>query len=193
MTMTGAFYQLLRNPQCMAAVQLELRSAFPSQESITADGLSKLRYLPSVIYETLRLMPPINTRFADRTCPGTDIDGIYVPNGTVVSASAFTMQRSPEYWAEPLSFRPERWFENGPGTLYEHDNREAFKPFLSGSRGCIGKQMAYQTLRIALGHLLYRYDYKMVNTSLDWDRDIPSSVSFERFKCVHVNVSPRQP
>ncbi|KAJ6282208.1 cytochrome P450 [Bipolaris maydis] len=192
MTMTATFYQLLRNPEYMAAVQSELRNAFPSQESITADGLAKLRYLPSVIFETLRLMPPINTRFADRTCPGTEINGIYIPKGTVVSANVFSMQRMSEYWAEPLSFRPERWFDNGPGTLFEHDNREAYKPFLSGTRGCIGKEMAYQTLRISLGHLLYRYDYTMVNTDLDWDRDVPSAVSFQRFKCVQVNVHPRK-
>ncbi|KAF5844275.1 hypothetical protein GGP41_002779 [Bipolaris sorokiniana] len=100
MTMTATFYQLLRNPEYMAVVQSELRNAFPSQESITADGLAKLHYLPSVIFETLRLMPPINTRFADRTCPGTKINGIYIPKGTVVSAKVFSMQRMPDYWAE---------------------------------------------------------------------------------------------
>jgi cytochrome P450 len=124
--------------------------------------------------------------------PGLEVEGFFVPAGTIVSANVYTMSRSPLYWADPSSFEPERWFDNGPGSKYENDNRSASKPFLLGPRSCLGKQMALSTLRLVLAHLAFRYDFEMVNKEFVWERDVDMGVSFENYHRVLVHIKTWQ-
>jgi cytochrome P450 len=54
-----------------------------------------------------------------------------IPRGTPVMESAYLLHTDPEYYPEPLSFRPERWLENPKLSKY-------FFPFGKGSRSCLG-------------------------------------------------------
>ena len=184
-TITSVFYQLLQNPLQLQRLQKELRENFKETNDIQGECLSKLPFLNGCIHETLRLSPSVNSRLSTRVSPGLEVEGTSVAIGTVVSASIYTMSRSPLYWADPNSFEPERWFDNGPGSKYENDNRSAF---LLGPRGCPGKQMALSTIRLVLAHLAFRYDFEMVNKEFDWERDVDMGLFFENYRHVFVHI-----
>lgn len=190
-SISGILYQILRQPSHLHRLKEELYATFQSAEEIHGSRVQHLPWLNACINESLRLLPPINTRFAGRTSPGAIINGLFVPAGVYVFADIFTIQRSGEYWARPDEFLPERWVEsNNTESPYAGDVKAAFRPFLLGTRACIGRQMALQTLRLVLANLALRYDFEMVNRDdFVWERDVPSSLVWTDYKRVNVRMS----
>ncbi|KAK1715094.1 cytochrome P450 3A19 [Colletotrichum lupini] len=171
-TLSAVFYHVLRDPDHYQRVQGEVREAYSSISDITAQSVLRLPYSNACIQETLRLTPPINGRGSHRISPGAMIDGLYIPKGVNVSADIWTIQRKPEYWALADKFRPDRWLDNGPGTIFEHDVRTSYRPFLVGPRVCIGREMALQSIRLTVAKVAFSFDLEMANKdTFVWERD----------------------
>lgn len=129
-----AMYALANNAEIQEKAYLEQQDIFGDSQNadITNSDLKKMRYLELVIKETLRLYSPvpiIGRQFAE----DTEFDGVIYPKGTVVSFFIYLIQRNPEYYPEPLKFKPER-FEN-----INLPNPYAYIPFSAGPRNCIGR------------------------------------------------------
>lgn len=153
-TLTSLTYYLLAHPQCMQLLSKEVREAFSSLDDITAERVGRLPYLHGCIEETLRICPTV-TFGLPRDCPGAVIDGEYITEGVVVSSEVVSMHLDPRWWTDPESFRPERWVGDGlPGD----DRRGAFQPWSTGPRACLGVNMAYLEMKIALAKMVWRYD-----------------------------------
>ncbi|KAH7339256.1 cytochrome P450, partial [Pyrenochaeta sp. MPI-SDFR-AT-0127] len=135
--LSSCSYFLFRNPKCFSKLQDEVRSTFQSFDDITGEATNQLPYLRGVIEESLRMYPPVAFGLP-RVSPGANVDGHYVPAGTIVSTDMFSTQHDPRYWHDPESFRPERWIGGGFG-----DSKEAFHPFSLGPRVCLGINLAY--------------------------------------------------
>jgi cytochrome P450 len=100
-----------------------------------------------------------------------------------VSADLYTIQRSPKYFVDPASFRPERWLEGAEENGFEGDNRSASRPFLIGSRACIGRHMAQQSIRLITAKLLWKYDFELLDRDgFIWERDACSSLIYTDYK-----------
>ncbi|KAF9869991.1 benzoate 4-monooxygenase cytochrome P450 [Colletotrichum karsti] len=182
-TLAATFYHILRYPDAYNRVCFEIRSNFTNEEDITGERLARLPFLSACIRETLRLLPPANGKTAQRTAPSCTIDGVHIPAGTTVSADLYTIQRSPEYFADPATFRPERWLDGVEDTEFRADNRTAYRPFLIGSRACIGRHMAQQSIRLIVGKLLWRYDLELLDRDgFIWERDAGSSLIYTEYK-----------
>ena len=173
----------------MQILQEELKAHFHSPDEITGATVRNLPWLNACINESLRLLPPFNTRFAGRTSPGVIINNTFIAKGVQVFADIFTIQRSERYWPKASEFEPRRWIEAGTKSVHDNGIRSAFKPFLLGPRACIGRQMALLSLRLILAHLAFRYDFAMTNKDeFVWERDASSSMVWTRYKKVMVMV-----
>lgn len=162
-------YYLCKNPAAMARLADEVRSSFASAEDITGDATSALRYLNATIKEGLRVFSPAAFGL-QRVCPGAEIDGRYVPEGTVVSAAQWTTNFDPRYYPAPDAFRPERWLDGGGLSA---DARDAHQPFSLGPRACLGINLANLEARLILARMVYAYDWRIDDRSagVDWQRD----------------------
>ncbi|KAK1965146.1 cytochrome P450 [Colletotrichum sublineola] len=140
-TLAAKFYHILRFPDAYGKLYSEVRSKIASEGEITGEKLAKLPFLNACIRETLRLLPPANGKTAHRTAPSCTIAGLYIPAGTTVSADLYTIQRSPDNFSDPSTFLPERWLDGFDSTEFKDDVRAAYRPFLIGSRACIGRHM----------------------------------------------------
>ncbi|KAK7403409.1 hypothetical protein QQX98_010822 [Neonectria punicea] len=190
-SLSSIFYHLLWQPQQYKNLQSELHRAYASVDDITCSGLLSLPFLNACINEALRLVPPFNGHGSHRiTTSGTTIDGIWVPAGTLISADFYSLHRDASYWAFPDEFRPERWLKehNGPGTPFEKDVRTAWRPFSLGPRVCIGREMALQSIRLAVAKIVYTCDMTLANRDFVWDRDAGSHYMWHDFDIV-VNVA----
>lgn len=49
-----------------------------------------------------------------------------------------------------------------------NDNRDAFKPFSTGPRDCIGRNLAYHEMRLILAKVLWHFDLELDETCQDW-------------------------
>ena len=185
LTLAAVLFYLVRNTRVMRILQDEIQSAFPagSADLTTPSQLIALPYLRAVIDETLRLAPPVPSLLPREVLKGgLTINGTFIPEGTIVGVPAYAIHRTPEYFPDPEEFIPERWLTTDSESNVSNDRtqsssspspdlprtrhpvslaRQAFIPFSQGSRGCIGRQLAYYELHTALAHLLYRFEIRL--------------------------------
>lgn len=177
-TFAAAIFYLLHNSRVMDCLVAELRSLFQSQDvrNIAPSELMRMPYLRAVLDETMRLSPPVPSMLPREVLKGgMMIEGDFIPEGTVVGVSAYAIHHNPKYYPEPEVFYPERWIVGKPcsaklsgATIPRTAEavstaRQAFSAFSHGSRGCVGRQLAYHELHTALALLLYRFEIRLAS------------------------------
>ena len=115
--------ELLKNPRLMKQAQAEVRQVFDRKGNVDETGLHELKFLRSIVKETLRLHPPaplLVPRECDENCV---ISGYDVLAKTKVIVNAWAIGRDSRYWKEAEKFYPERFLENPidfRGTNFEY-------------------------------------------------------------------------
>ena len=151
-----AVYYLMKNPGVLARARAEVDEVFGSTAAPTFDQVHRLRYVRQVLDETLRLWPTApgfnRTPFED-----TVIAGKYaVAAGTPITVISQALHHSTEVWGpDAKEFNPDH-------TEAERMTRippNAYKPFGTGQRACIGRQFAIQEAVLVLGMLVQRFDF----------------------------------
>ncbi|TDL26326.1 614/534 cytochrome P450 [Rickenella mellea] len=140
----------------LALYQDEQDNLFQHINSVLSDGrpptyedMGALTYSLAVLYETLRLFPPviaIPKTCAEATTLATSTSSgerrvVAVPKGSLINLHIAGLHCNPKYWKDPLEFRPRRFLEDY--------NRDAFLPFSGGARSCIGRRYIFETESIA--------------------------------------------
>lgn len=125
-------YLLATHPQVQEKLINEIDS-WDHQTELNYDIVSTFKYLDAVIWETLRLHPPIarveRESVSDYKLAGT---GITVPAGMTVSIPVYAIHRDPNNFEEPDCFIPERFLPNETGECPLRDSW-SFLPFGGGS------------------------------------------------------------
>ena len=97
---------------------------------------------------------------------GAIIDDVYFPAGTTVGVAPYALHHNQDYFPDPFTFRPERWIVDDKSGIMAEDvarAQSAFCPFNVGHRGCVGKNLAYQELSIAIARVVWTYDMQEGN------------------------------
>lgn len=163
---TTVFY-LLHYPDVLEKLAVQIRSNFASIDHIDGRAVRSNVYLRACIDEALRLSPPVPSHLPREVLPGgLTVDGHYFAPGTTVGTPTYALQHNPEYYPDPFKYRPERWIvDESIGGIQSPDSvataRAAFCAFNVGRRGCVGKNIAYLELSVALAKLLYVYDLRI--------------------------------
>ncbi|KAM5367167.1 hypothetical protein ACJZ2D_010157 [Fusarium nematophilum] len=133
--------------------QKQLRQEFKENPDTAFD---KLPFLDAVVQEGLRCFPAIPMSLP-RIVPqgGKIIDGLSVPENTVVSCQAYSVQRhNAHVFPEPDRFDPHRW-ESPTGDAERKRNMFAFS---YGGRGCVGKHLALVEMKLLLREVYSRFE-----------------------------------
>ncbi|XP_028362405.1 cytochrome P450 3A12-like isoform X1 [Phyllostomus discolor] len=146
---------LATHPDVQQKLQKEIDATFPNKAPPTYDALFQMEYLDMVLNESLRLFP-IAGRL-ERVCKkDVEINGVFIPKGTVVMVPSFTLHRDPEYWSEPDEFRPERFSKSNKDSI----NPYIYMPFGNGPRNCIGMRFAFMNMKLAIVKVLQNFSFK---------------------------------
>lgn len=160
--LAATIHYLVNRPETLARLQEEVRNAFPADQAVRyepGDTLAQLAYLRACIDESLRLTPPTPGHLPREVIThGLEVDGAWVPPGSSVGVSAYSVHRNETYFSEPYDFRPERWLDDDG-----YHGATAFNAFSAGATGCIGKQLAYMELSLAVAMLVRRFDMRVDN------------------------------
>lgn len=148
-------YLLATHPDVQQKLQEEIDATFPNKAPPTYDALFQMEYLDMVLNESLRLFP-IAGRL-ERLCKkDVEINGVFIPKGTVVMVPSFILHRDPEYWSEPEEFQPERFSKSNKDSI----NPYIYVPFGNGPRNCIGMRFALMNMKLAVIKVLQNFSFK---------------------------------
>ncbi|CAJ1932859.1 unnamed protein product [Sphenostylis stenocarpa] len=159
-TIDWAMAEMVRDPRVMKKAQAEVRKVFNMKGRVDDSCINELKYLKSVVKETLRLHPPgplLLPRECGKKC---EIDGYYIPAKSMVIVNAWAIGRDPSYWNDADRFYPERFIDSSID--YKGNNFE-FLPFGAGRRICPGSTFGLINVELALALLLYHFDWKLPN------------------------------
>ncbi|WP_123534152.1 cytochrome P450 [Halosimplex salinum] len=127
------------------------------------EDVRNLPYLEKVVEESMRLYPPVPGIIREAT-DRDEIAGYTIPEGATISINQWTVHRDPEYYDDPMAFRPERWTAEMEAELPPL----AYFPFSAGPRRCVGDRFAMLEAKVVLATLLQRYHLELVSDpSLD--------------------------
>jgi len=145
-----------QNPNAEARLHAELDSALAGRLP-TLEDLPRLPYTEMVIAEAMRLYPPA---WAMGRMATEDIEiGPYrFPKGTFLFFSQYIVHRDPQYFPDPLQFRPERFTAEAKAARPKF----AYFPFGGGSRQCIGESFAWMEAILVLATLAQRWRLNVV-------------------------------
>ena len=165
--MAAMFFYLTRNPQAYTKVVEEVQQAFPVADEIcSGPKLSSCRYLRAFINETLRMNPPALSDLNRQVLPGgLTVGADHFGQGTSVGTSLYVLHHDKSIFPDPFAFRPERWIpDDAAGPTAEDVARAeaAFAPFSLGPRSCVGKNLAYAEMTIAMAKVLRRFRVRRV-------------------------------
>jgi cytochrome P450 / NADPH-cytochrome P450 reductase len=152
-----ALYALLKNPEVLARGYDEVDRVLGTDLSVlpTYAQVHQVPYVTQILEETVRLWPTAPA-FTRRPYEDTVIGDKYrLGKDTGALILVGMLHRDKQVWGEnPEAFNPDRF---GP------ENRakiplNAYKPFGTGQRACIGRQFALQEATLVLSVLLQRFE-----------------------------------
>ncbi|MGW7578877.1 bifunctional cytochrome P450/NADPH--P450 reductase [Streptomyces sp. NPDC054765] len=152
-----ATHFLLKHPEVVERARAEADEVLGTDMGVapTYEQVHRLTYIAQVLDESLRLWPTAPA-FTRTPYEETTIGGRYrISPGTPLTILPGALHRDRDIWGpnaedfDPEHFSPERRAQLPPN---------AFKPFGTGQRACIGRQFAMQEAQLVLGMLLQRFD-----------------------------------
>src|SRR5262249_53201000 len=153
-----ALHALLKNPGVLARAYDEVDRVLGTDLNVlpTYAQVHQLPYVDQILKETLRLWPTAPA-FTRHPYEDTIIGGKYRLEKTGIAMILTPMlHRDKQVWGEnaeefdPDHFDPERWAKIPPN---------AFLPFGTGQRACIGRQFAMQEAILVMGMVLQRFEF----------------------------------
>jgi cytochrome P450 len=151
-----AFYLLAKHPPAMNRLRAEIDAVLGDRPP-TVEDLPKLPYVQQVLFETLRLNPPIYASVR-KVLADDQILGYRIPAGSHVTISAHVTHRSPQLWAEPEGFDPDRFEPE----LAKSRPRYAYFPFLGGPHQCLGRDFFLLQAQLVLIMAAQRIQLELV-------------------------------
>ncbi|KAM5585305.1 cytochrome P450 71D11-like [Rosa sericea] len=164
-----AMSEMVKNPQIMKRAQDEVREVFNRKGQVSETSIKEMKYLNSIIKETLRLHPSAPLLIPRECGERCEIGGYEIPVKTKVIVNGWAIGRDPKYWTEPESFHPERFLDSSidfRGTNFE------YIPFGAGRRICPGITYGLANVELPLAMLLYHFDWKLPNGMKHEDLDM---------------------
>ena len=147
---------LAQNPDAEAMLHAELDAVLGGRLP-TLEDLPQLRYTEMVLSESMRLYPPAWAMGRQSTAP-VEIGPYRLPAGTYFFFSQYIMQRTPEYFPDPLRFDPERFTPEAKAARPKF----AYFPFGGGSRQCIGESFAWMEAILLTATIAQRWRLRLV-------------------------------
>jgi cytochrome P450 len=146
LTLTWCLHLLSRHPDAIDELVAEVGREVGDRTPTMAD-CERLVFTRAVIEETLRLRPPA-WAVARNAVDDDVLMGHRVPRGAITVVASFLIHHHPDFWDEPLAFRPHRFVGRKPRHEFDHI------PFSRGPRMCIGAGFAMVETQIVLAMLL---------------------------------------
>ncbi|XP_078002366.1 cytochrome P450 2B4-like [Phascolarctos cinereus] len=161
-TLRYACLLLLKYPWVAEKVHKEIDQVIGRNRLPELKDRAKMPYTDAVIHETQRFGDLLPMALPHSVTQDTSFRGYLLPKGTEVYPVLSTALHDPRYFEKPHAFDPNH-FLDAQGSLKKS---EAFIPFSSGKRTCLGEGVARMELFLFFTTILQNFS---LSSSLDPD------------------------
>ncbi|XP_038719973.1 cytochrome P450 81Q32-like [Tripterygium wilfordii] len=153
------FSNLVNKPEILEKARAEIDSQVGEENLVDEPELPNLRYTQAIISETLRLYPAAPLMVPHVSSDDCTLGGYHVPRNTMVLVNAWAIQRDPQLWDDPTSFKPERFLKG------ENENSKIIA-FGIGRRACPGSGLSRRITGLCIASLIQCFEWKRVDDKL---------------------------
>ncbi|XP_065173633.1 cytochrome P450 306a1 isoform X2 [Atheta coriaria] len=140
------------NPEVQDKVHAELDAALQGRE-VTLDDQDLLPCTMASIAEVQRFNTVVPIGIPHGTLEELTVEGYRIPKGTMIMPLQWAIHTDPKYWDEPEKFKLEH-FINEEGKFYRP---EAFIPYQTGKRMCVGDELAKMLLFLFIANIMKEF------------------------------------
>lgn len=163
-TSTTIAYYLAKHPELQERARAESEAL--RGEPVTLDMLGNLTTVDLVFQEGMRMVAPV-PGLVREAAEDTEICGMFVPKGTLVSVVSDAVHRAPDAWTDAESFDIDRFLDP---RNEQKSHRFAHLPFGGGAHKCIGMAFGSAEVKTIMHTLLLNHRIEIPDDYvLEWD------------------------
>ncbi|XP_029687969.1 cytochrome P450 2F2-like [Takifugu rubripes] len=154
-TLLSGLLYLMKYPHIQEYCQQEIDKVMQGKNEVSFEDRVQMPYVQAVIHEIQRTANTVPLSVFHCTTRDTELMGYSIPKGTLIIPNLSSVLNEKGQWKSSHEFNPENFLnENG-----EFVQPEAFMPFSTGPRVCLGEGLARMELFIILVSLLRKFRF----------------------------------